>query len=109
VREGYVKVIGLDLARLNLEDVERFAESLERFLYEELERRGLVKLDIQIGIDVRIQEVLLVTVDLTINSPVPIGPEVLAQFDEAVDKALARFEEYLSSSYSSRGCEPGTS
>ncbi len=103
MRESYVKVIGLDLAKLNLEDVERLAESLEKFLYEELERRGLAKFDIHIGIDVRVQEVLLVAVDLTVNSPVPIGPDVLAQFDEAVDKALARFEEYLSSSYSSRG------
>ena len=90
----------MDLAKLSLEDVELLAESLERFLHEELEGRGLTRFDTHVGIDVRVQEVLLVTVDLTVNSPVPLGPEVLAQFDEAIDEALARFEEYLSGRYS---------
>jgi len=102
VREGFAKVIGLDLARLGLEDVEKLAESLERDLYEELERRGFAKLDVQIGIDIRVQEVLLVSVDITVNSPVPLGPEVLAQLDEAIDRALARFEESLLAEYSTK-------
>jgi len=102
VEEGFAKVIGLDLARLDLGDVEKLAEDLEKDLYEELEKRGFTRLDVQIGIDIRVREALLVAIDITVNSSVPLGPEVLAQLDEAIDRALARFEERLSADYSTK-------
>jgi len=109
MRESFAKVIGLDLAKLKMEDVELLAENLERFLYEELEKRGLTIFDVHIGIDVRVLDVLLVTVDLTVNSPVALGPEILARFDEAIDTALARFEKYLFlSSHSGEGKVSGS-
>lgn len=90
-----IRNIGLDLGKLGQRELEELSEFLEKVILESLDDVLTPTTDVQVTIELELSEHLDVSVDLTISSPTPLSPDVLARVDAALDKALEVFEGYV--------------
>ncbi|MCX8184833.1 MAG: hypothetical protein RMI56_00550 [Sulfolobales archaeon] len=90
--------LGLKLESIDQTALLELSQLLEDLLLNHL-RATIPGLDFQVSIEVELGETLDVAVDVVLTSPVPISPEILAQIDWEVDKAISEFERIIALKY----------
>jgi|GEM_PF-1338303 hypothetical protein len=85
--------LGLDLGKIDLGSLEELSTALEDYLMKSL--RSLIgsRVDINLSVELEVGETLDLAVDLVVQSPNPLPPDILAEIDERVDRAIRKFEE----------------
>lgn len=87
--------LGLRLDKLDQSTLEKLSQCLGELLTSHLNAVLGPEIDFQASIELEVSETLDLSVDLLLVSPNPLTPEVLAEVDRELEKAIGEFEETI--------------
>lgn len=87
--------LGLKLDKLDQSTLTRLSQYLGELLTSHLNGVLGPEIEFQASIELEVGETLDLSIDLLLASPNPLTPEMLAEVDREIEKAISKFEETI--------------
>ncbi|MEM2006210.1 MAG: hypothetical protein QXG17_00765 [Sulfolobales archaeon] len=87
--------LGLELGKIDQRTLEELSQILGDLLVNNLNTVLGTRIEFQVSIELGVSDALNLSVDLYLESPSPLAPEILAEIDRRIDEAIIEFEEII--------------